>query len=295
MNPIFSGVTTYVDENRDLIYGKIMLDIPFIKEFTLQPNAKGGQIALPILNTSVLLQNGAQCGVSGGTADITQRTMYVANLQTSTPYCENVMLPYFTGIKCKVGETADESAYAEAFMNAEVTKINKALETMIWQGQSGSTSCDGIYTIAATDGEEVTVATGSTVYEREEAVRLAAAAAGVEDYVIALGADEFYALAAEINAKNLYHVAVETRIDGVLEFVLPLTNTRVWGVRGLNGSKAILAFDPQNIHYGFDEEVGVQSVKWAVDEVNDIAYLKTKFNAGIQIAFPNEVYYNVGE
>lgn len=286
-NPIFQNVNTYVNENTEPIYGKIVLDIPHLKDFTLQPNAKGGEVALNILSTNPTLGDGTTCNVASGEVTFSQRKMKVANYATNTEYCEYAMLPYWAGLKVKLG-TDDEIALAEAFTNAEITKINKMLERNIWQGEVATDKMDGILTIAKADATEVE-ATG-TIYEKANAVRLAALAAGVEDLVIAVGADQFYSLVDELVMKNLFHYT--TTIDGVMEFVFPGTNVRVWGVYGLNGSNAILAFNPMNIHYGFDEEVGVSNVRWAIDEVNDTAHLKTRFNAGVQIAFPNEVFYN---
>lgn len=285
-NPIFNSVNTYVNENTEPIYGKIVLDIPHIKDFSLQPNAKGGEVALNILTSNPLLGDGASCSVESGTATFSQRKMKVANYATNTEYCEYSMLPYWAGLKVKLGMD-DEVALAEAFTNAEITKINKMLEKNIWQGVLATDKMDGILTIAQADG--VSVSASGTVYEIVNAVRLQAQGAGVEDLVIALGADKFYSLVDELVMKNLFHYA--TTIDGVMEFTFPGTNVKVWGVYGLNGSDKVLAFNPANIFYGFDEEVGVSNVRWAIDEVNDTAHLKTRFNAGVQIAFPQEVFY----
>lgn len=285
-NPIFSSVNTYVNENTEPIYGKIVLDIPHIKDFSLQPNAKGGEVALNILTANPTLGDGTTCSVTSGTATFSQRKMKVANYATNTEYCEYSMLPYWAGLKVKLGMD-DEIALAEAFTNAEVTKINKMLERNIWQGVVATDKMDGILTIAQADG--VSVSASGSVYEIVNAVRLQAQGAGVEDLVIALGADKFYSLVDELVMKNLFHYA--TTVDGVMEFTFPGTNVKVWGVYGLNGSNKVLAFNSANIFYGYDEEVGVSNVRWAIDEVNDTAHLKTRFNAGIQIAFPQEVFY----
>ena len=188
-NPIFSSVATYVNENTEPIYGKIVLDIPHLKEFSLQPNAKGGEVALNILTANPTLGDGSTCNIESGTATFSQRKMKVANYATNTEYCEYSMLPYWAGLKVKLGST-DEVALAEAFTNAEVSKINKMLEKNIWQGKVASDKMDGILTIAQADGVEVEAS--GTVYEKVNEVRLQALGAGVEDLVIAVGADKFY-------------------------------------------------------------------------------------------------------
>lgn len=285
-NPIFNSVATYVNENTEPIYGKLVLDIPFLKRFSLQPNAKGGEVALNILTANPTLGDGTTCNVESGTVTFSQRKMKVANYATNTEYCEYSMLPYWAGLKVKLGST-DEVALAEAFTNAEVSKINRMLEDNIWRGSVLSGKMDGIATIAQAEGVAVQTEI-SDIYKAVNDVRLAAQSAGVDNVVVAMGADKFYQFVDALVARNLYHYKPEATEEMVVLF--PGTNVEVWGVKGLNGS-TILAFNPENIHYGFDEEVGVSNVKWVVDEVNDTAHLKTRFNAGIQIAFPREVFY----
>lgn len=286
-NPIFSSVGTYINENTEPIYGKIVLDIPHLNRFSLQGNAKGGEVALNILSANPVLGDGTTCAVESGTTTFTQRKMKVANYATNTEYCEYAMLPYWAGLKVRLNNS-DEVALAEAFTNAEVTKINKMLEKNIWQGVLATDKMDGIATIAQADGTSVSL-TATDMYGKINEVRLAAQGAGVDNVVVAVGADKYFQFVDALVARNLYHFKSEATDEMVTVF--PGTNVEVWGVAGLNGSDLAIAFNPYNIHYGFDEEAGVSNVKWVVDEVNDTAHLKTRFNAGIQIAFPEEVFY----
>lgn len=286
-NPIFNNVATYVNENTEPIYGKIVLDIPHLNRFSLQGNAKGGEVALNILTANPVLGDGTSCNVESGETTFSQRKMKIANYATNTEYCEYAMLPYWAGLKVKLG-SSDEVALAEAFTNAEVTKINKMLERNIWQGQISADKMDGILTIAEAEGVSATV-TASDVYGKINELRLEAQGAGVDNVVVAVGADKYYQFVDALVARNLYHFKSEATDEMVTFF--PGTNVEVWGIAGLNGTDKAIAFNPYNIHYGFDEEAGVSNVKWVIDEVNDKAHLKTRFNAGIQIAFPNEVFY----
>lgn len=291
-NPIFSSVGTYVEQNTPAIVGKIVLSIPHIKDFSLMPNVKGGQVQLNILTSAPLIEDGTTCVTEGGTATFTKRLMDAANLQVNTPYCFKQMLPYWAGLKVKNATTVDEDL-AEAFMNAEITKINKEMERRIWQGAKATDEIDGVATIAAAEGEEVTPSAGATLYQKVNQVRLAAQSAGVTDIVIALGADNYFGLVDELVSKNLFHYTAIA--DGQMEFTFPGTNVKVWGINGLNaaegGTSYVLAFEPENIFYGFDENPGIDQVRWAVDEVNDTAHFKADWVAGVQIADPSRVYF----
>lgn len=288
-NPIFSGVSEYVMTNTELLNGEIVLRIPHIKDFSLQPNCRGTQVQLNLLNAEPLLEDGTTCVTSGGTSTITNRMMDLAYFQINTPYCAKQLLPYWAGLKVKLG-SADMGELSAAFVDGEITKVNKDMEKIIWQGVKATDRLDGIATIAASDANEVTTSSGDTLYTRVNQVRLAAQGSGVTDIVIAIGADKYFALVDELVAKNLYHYTATA--DGEMEFVFPGSNVKVWGVRGLNGSDVAIAFEPANIVYGYNDTPDeVENVRWAIDEVNDMAHLKADWVSGVQIAHPDRVYF----
>lgn len=285
-NPIVTGLTQYVADNAEVLYGQVVLGIENLRDFTLQPGAKGGKVALNILTASPALSDGATCGVEDGEAEFSHREIEIANYKSDMAFCERQLLPYCLGLKVKVGEDTGDFAFEEAFTKVILGKIEKAMEKNIWQGAKGSDRMDGIFTIAANDATPVS-STGSTVYEKTLEVYMAAAGAGVEGFKVYMSKANYLALVQELVAKNLFHYNPE-KGDKV---VIPGTDTEVVGVRGLEGNDHILAINPENIHYAFDEFEDMESVKWVKDEVNDKFYFKAKWNAGVQIAFPTEAFY----
>ena len=91
----------------------------------------------------------------------------------------------------------------------------------------------------------------------------------------------------EMVEKNYFHYAA----DGadVQEFVLPGTNTKVIAVNGLNGSNKIVAADPKNLFYGCDMLDDAETFDFWYDKSNREYRLAVEFNAGVQVAYPNEV------
>ena len=94
-----------------------------------------------------------------------------------------------------------------------------------------------------------------------------------------------------MTAKNLYHY--DPQVDSNLEIILPGTVTRVRGVAGLNGQKAIVGADAENIYFGVDMEGDEERFDLWYSQDNQEFRLAINFNAGVQVAFPDEIV--VGE
>lgn len=286
-NPVLSGLSQYVNENAELIHSKITLGIPNIKDFTFEPGNKGGKAAMNIVNAEPEFGDGATCGVGDGEATISQRKIDVADYKSDLPFCERQLLPYVLGLKLKVGEDTGDFAYEETFTKIILSAISKKMEKEIWAGvKSSGARIDGLMTIAATDASKVT-STGATVYAKTLDLYKAAAEAEVEDFKIYMSRANFLDLVQELVAKNLVHYSPE---DGST-IILPGTTCEVIGVKGLKGNAHMLAVDPANIHYAFDDFDDMEAAKWVKDEINDKFYFKAKWAAGVNFAIPTEAFY----
>ena len=102
-----------------------------------------------------------------------------------------------------------------------------------------------------------------------------------------IGVDKFRDLVLELTEKNLYHY--NPAIDTNMEIVLPGTNTRVIAVSGLNGQAYVVAADPENIYYGVDMEGDEEKFDLWYSQDNQEFRLAINFNAGVQVAFPDEI------
>jgi hypothetical protein len=98
--------------------------------------------------------------------------------------------------------------------------------------------------------------------------------------------DTFRGLVGNMVDKNLYHYNPGTP-EG--EVVLPGTNCRVIGVNGLNGTKKAIAASLKNIYFGTDMLNDMETFKLWYSDDNQEFRLAVKFNAGVQVAFPDEV------
>ena len=100
--------------------------------------------------------------------------------------------------------------------------------------------------------------------------------------------DTYRTYVMELTEKNLFHY--NPVVDEANELVMPGTTTKVIGVPGLNGTKRIFATDlTRNVFYGTDMENDQEKFVFNQDEKQGNHYLIINFNAGVQVAFPDQV------
>lgn len=286
-----SGLTAYVDEQRLPLIRKTIFAAPSVKYFNLQTGVKHSA-ALNILGTNVAFGDGATCGWSeSGTSAFSQRILEVGNYKVNMSFCDKAMLKYWNGYEVRVAAGQKSLPFEEDFVNGVIDDIKDKMETIIWQGKKANDRMDGVLTVLAAASASTIAPSGvtseSTAYDRAKAVYKAIPAKKLDKAAIFMGVDEFRDLVLELTAKNLYHYQPE--VDGELTIVLPGTSTKVHGCPGMNSSSHIIASDPENIYYGVDMEDDEEKFDLWYSQDNQEFRLAINFNAGVQVAFPDEV------
>lgn len=285
-----SSLTAYVEEQRLPLIRKANFAAPSVKHFNLQTGIKHAA-ALNILNTSVSFGDGGACGWNeAGTSEFSQRVLEVGNFKVNMAFCDKAMLKYWNGYEVRVAAGQKALPFEEDFVNGVIEGIKDKLETAIWKGVKADDRIDGILTIlsaASASTIHPTLATGTTIYAKTLAVYKAIPAKKLDKAAIFMGMDKFRDLVLELTEKNLYHY--NPSVDAEMEIILPGTSTRVIAVSGLNGEKAIVATNPENIYYGVDMEGDEEKFDLWYSQDNQEFRLAVYFNAGVQVAFPDEV------
>lgn len=278
-----TALTDYVDQNRMPLIGKTVFAAPSTKYFNLQTGVKHAA-ALNILSTDVQFTNGAQCGWNeAGTSALSQRVLEVGNFGINMSFCDKELLPKWAGHEVRVAAGLANLPFEEEFVNGVINSVKAKLEKAIWQGVKATDKIDGLLTILT----GATNVNGTGVYDATIAAYNAIPVEILDRAEIFMGADSFRALALELTTKNLYHY--NPVIDESMTIVLPGTNTKVHGVSGLNGSNKIVAADPMNIYYGVDMEGDEETFDLWYSRDNQEFRLAIYFNAGVQVAFPDQV------
>ena len=282
-----SALTAYVDEQRLPLIRKTIFAAPSVKHFNLQTGVKHSA-ALNILNTTVAFGDGATCGWDeAGSSAFSQRTLEVGNYKVNMSFCDKAMLKYWNGYDVRVAAGQKTLPFEEDFVNGVIDGVAEKLETIIWQGVKATDKIDGILTILGKEGTVIKSEAGTTIYDSVLNAYKAIPAKKLDKAALFLGVDKFRDLVLELTAKNLYHY--NPAVDEKMEIVLPGTNTRVIAVSGLNGKSNVVAADPENIYYGVDMEGDEEKFDLWYSQDNQEFRLAINFNAGVQVAFPDEV------
>lgn len=283
-----SALTQYVEEQRLPLIRKANFAAPSVKHFNLQTGVKHSA-ALNILNTTVAFGDGATCGWDeAGTSAFSQRILEVGNFKVNMSFCDKAMLKYWNGYQVRVAAGQKSLPFEEDFVAGVIDGIKDKLETAVWQGVKATDRMNGILTILNAEASAIKpTISGATIYEKTLEAYKAIPAKVLDKAAIFMGVDSFRDLVLELTAKNLYHYSPE--VDSAMEIVLPGTSTKVYGVSGLNGQKAIVAANPENIYFGVDMEGDEEKFDLWYSQDNQEFRLAVNFNAGVQVAFPDEV------
>ena len=282
-----SALTAYVDEQRLPLIRKTIFAAPSVKHFNLQTGVKHSA-ALNILNTTVAFGDGATCGWDeAGSSAFSQRTLEVGNYKVNMSFCDKAMLKYWNGYEVRVAAGQKTLPFEEDFVNGVIDGVAEKLETIIWQGVKATDKMDGILTILGKEGTVIKTEKGTTIYDSVLKAYKAIPAKKLDKAAMFIGVDNFRDLVLELTAKNLYHY--NPAVDEKMEIVLPGTNTRVIAVSGLNGKANVVAADPENIYYGVDMEGDEETFDLWYSQDNQEFRLAINFNAGVQVAFPDEI------
>ncbi len=288
-----SSLTTYVDEQRLPLIRKAVLAPKSADLFNLQTGVKS-KAALNILTTSVVFGDGSSCGWNqAGTNTLSQREIEVGHVKVNMNFCDRTLLDYWAGYEVKVAAGKETLPFEEAFVADIIAHVNAEVEKAIWQGDkagSGNLAIfDGLLTILADEDDVITVDPvenenmAAAVYSAYAAIPLEV----LHDAVIYMGEDSFRDYVGELNAANLYHY--DPKVDEGMTLIMPGTSTRIYGVPGLNGTGKIVAGARNNFFYGTDLEGDQEVFDLWYSKDNQEFRLAIKFNAGVQVAFPDQI------
>ena len=289
---ILTGLPSYVEERRLPLIKEAVLKAKTASLFNLQSDIKTAA-ALNLLQTDVEFGDGLACGWEDkGTSTLSQRILTTGHIKVNRGFCEKDFLKYWTGYQVRVAAGQQTLPFEEYFVSAIVDNVKAAIEKAIWQGDTASSDnklkwFDGMLKILGAADGVVSATTAASAYDAIKNVYLAIPEKVLDKAVIFVGADTFRTYMQEMVEKNYYHYAA----DGmpVEEFILPGSNTRVIAVNGLNGTGKIVAGALDNMFYGCDMMGDEEKFElWYSQDFREYR-LAIEFNAGVQVAFPDEI------
>lgn len=288
-----TSLTAYVEQRRLPLIKEAVLKAKSASLFNLQTDIKTSA-ALNLLSTDVEFGDGLTCGWDeAGTQTLSQRVLTTGNIKINMAYCDKAMLKYWTQYQVRVAAGQKTLPFEEDFISGVVENVKAAIETAIWQGDTTSKTnnlryFDGLLKILknAAGTVDVTI-TGTSAYDDIMAVYNVIPEKVLDGASILVGSDTFRKFIQELVAKNYYHYSGEN-LNG--EIMLPGSQVKVIAVNGLNGTDKIVAGQlDKNFFYGCDMMNDEEKFElWYSQDFREFR-LAIEFNAGVQVAFPDEV------
>lgn len=291
-----TGLPAYVEQHKsDLLY-QVVFGGNTIRRMAKQTGVKGTS-TINLLSTDIPFQNGAGCGFTPqGEAKLTQRQIVTGRIKIDTEFCPDNLVGKYNEYLVRANAHQTDLPFEEEIMASIIDSIRAKMEKAVWQGDTASSDAtlkqfDGL--LKALDNasgvikEEVQ---GDSAFDAIKTVYMA-----IPEHLLAksnvkinVSPAVYRQFLLEMVEKNLYHYA-GAQNEFPTEFTFPGTNVAVALAEGLAGTNKIVAAQDSNLVYGCDMEGDMEDLKLWFSDDNDVFRLKGKWNAGANVAFPDEV------
>ncbi len=293
-----SGLTTYVQENKDVILRDIVLGGEggfTVEKLAKQLGVKTKERLHP-MNVSTTLQEATGCGFSAdGSTVISEREVETAQAKVNDEWCEEDMLGKFAEYQVDIQAGKEKLPFEAEIMGQIVRNINKEVEKQIWIGDksnSGRTDLiNGFVTIAqgADSASTITGATasGASAYQAIKDTLALIPEEILDDAVIFVSPALFREYIQDLVAANLYHY--DPANGAWEEMFIPGSGVKVRKTYGLKGTNYLYASTYENMIYACDLLNAKEELKVWFSDDNDVTRMKVRFNFGVQTLFPDAV------
>jgi hypothetical protein len=297
-----SGLTDYVDENRDGLIGKTVIGAKSASILDLQTGYKSAG-AINRIDTDVVLQTDACGRTPSGTTVLDQRILTVGAIKVEEDLCVKDLNAKYTQTQLKAGSKDDEVPFAKEYTDLKTKKISAANEVAIWQGDtlSGTNNLkwfDGLIKLIDAEGSVITGNTGAvTTKTAANIIAIVNAIYNVipsqlldeGDVAILMGSDDFRLYTQALVTANLFH------FDGKaanMEIFIPATNVKAIALNGLTGTDRIFAGrigSDGGFVVGVDLENEEEEFDMWYSKDDKVVKFDASYKMGTQIKFPEEI------
>lgn len=298
-----SGLSPYVDDQREDLIHRSVTEAQTLSYIAIQQGIKGTE-DLKLLNDSIVYQTG-DCSMSpSGDTIFTDRQISVETIGYLKKFCQKDLAGFWTQLALRPGAMAEDKTlpFEQVLINYLLELHAFELEKLIWQGNKVS----GSGNLAFMNGFNsfLTVANGCVDLNLSGATQIDATnafdifyeaftntpsnVAEGQDFICFTGRENFNFLLKNLVDDNLFHYN-PAQIGTMNEILLPGTNMRVVKVNGLNGTTKIYTGRASHFYFGTDLSSDFESYDLWYSFDDDVIYLRSKFRAGVQVPFLNQV------
>lgn len=293
----FSALEEYVNLHKDELLVKASLGTKTIDYLDIMTNVKHKD-AIPYLESEVELHKASCDWLPAGSDRIFERYIEVTPLESSKEYCWLDFQNYFMNYQMKIEAGRESLPFEQKFAEANMAKVQEAVENAIWQGISGL-SIDGIIGLATGADSALTInvetETGETISNRIDNIVAAIPQGAMKKGVnVFLSYSDFRKYVAENNGACC---AGRPTYDAASESIKYFGDSRVTlvPVQGLEGTGAIFAFPEDAVIYATDVEGSERRYETWVEKKTHQILFDVLFNFGIAFRWPDEVVFSIAE
>ena len=283
----------YIRQNENQLFVEATVGAKTLDYVDIMLNVKHKE-ALNYLDSEVVLA-AASCGWNAqGNDTFLQRYIEVHTIEVEKEYCYYDFKQYVINEQMKFQAGRETlGSWEEKIAQSNNEAIKAAVETMLWQGNSGASVTGFLADAAADSAATVSFSSGATAIEKVDAI-----VAALSAKMLAKGVNIFMSFTDfrdYVLASNGSCCANRPLLDAASESIVYGGDSRVKliPVLGLEGTGKMVAATPDALVYGTDLEGSETAYRWLFDEKEDKFLFKVMFNAGTAIRFINEVV--VGE
>ena len=299
-----TGLATYTDQVGGELMRKAILEGETAKIIKVQPGVVGSQ-AINLLNSNLVVQEGTCGWDASGSTIYTQRNITTCQYKVNESLCPRELSDYWLGQLLQPGDYNETVPFEEEISILKTQQISQYCENLIWGADSGTTCFSGFKQLFAQQGTGATTVTGGIVVTGQTAIAPSTALSQVDNLIAAIPDDvvdrtDWVVFMSHANYRkylinyrtaNYYHFNPEGSYEEFKTFH-PATNILVHPVGGLNGSNLVVLAPAGYMVLGVNLLSDAETLKmwYAVDY--DEVRLRSNFNLGVQIAWPEYVITN---
>ena len=283
-----SALPEYIQENRDELFVKAIASTKTLDYIESMLGVKG-KAALNYLNSTVVLADGENCGWNPqGDDTFTQKTVETKLVAVNKEFCAKQMRSKWMSYDLSLAAGRENLPFEQKIADSNVAAIKKAVEKLIWQGDTGL-SLDGLLKQIKAEGSSIKVNGGTTILEKVGKVIAAIPAGALEKGVnVFMSYTDFRSY---VEAKNAECCANMPIIDANVDELVYAGDSRIKlvPVAGLEGTDKIVAAPYDALVYATDVEDSEGIFKMWFDEKEDKFLFKVLFTAGTAVKYSDEV------
>lgn len=283
-----SALPDYIQENRDELFVKAIASTKTLDYIESMLGVKG-KAALNYLNSTVVLADGESCGWNPqGDDTFTQKTVSTKLVAVNKEFCAKQMRSKWMSYDLSLAAGRENLPFEQKIADSNVAAIKKAVEKLIWQGDTGL-GIDGLLKQIKAEDSAVKVNGGTTILDKVGKVIAAIPAGALEKGVnVFMSYTDFRSYVEAKNAECCGNMPV---IDANVDYLVYAGDSRIKlvPVAGLEGTDKIVAAPYDALVYATDVEDSEGIFKMWFDEKEDKFLFKVLFTAGTAVKYADEV------